>query len=128
MATLVDYIVIKDNPFELATFGSEPHTFDFELPADFVQGTGTARPVLQFVVRGNLDDDYTFQIGFNDPQELQSKSEVRYEFKNAESRIFSLHEAIDGSKLKAGTNKIYFRVNSGKVGFSDVILWFQRNA
>lgn len=80
------------------------------------------------MVRGNLDEDYTFQIGFNDPQELQSKSELRYEFKNVgTSRIFSLHEAIDGSKLKVGTNRIYFRINTGKVGFSDVVLWFQRN-
>ena len=129
MATLVDYIVIKDSPFDLSPTTTTPHTFDFDLPSDFVQGTGTAKPVLQFVVRGSLDDDYTFQIGFNDPQELQSKSELRYEFKNVEAtRIFSLHEAVDGSKLKIGSNTIYFRINTGKVGFSDVILWFQRNA
>lgn len=125
MATLVDYVVIKDSPFDLATTGSTPHFFDFELPTDYVS---SAQPVLLFVVRGTLDDDYTFQVGFNDPEELQSKSALRYEFKNVgDSRVFSLHEAVDGNRLKPGTNRVYFRVNTGKVGFSDVILWFQRN-
>ena len=124
MPTLVDYTVIKDNPFELATTGSTPHIFEFELPANYV---ATPRPVLQFVGRGNLDDDYTFQVGFNDAEELQSKSALRYEFKNVQSAAFSLHEAVDGSRRKPGANKVYYRVNTGRVGFSDVILWFQRS-
>jgi hypothetical protein len=124
MPTLVDYTVIKDQPFELATSGSTPHMFEFELPSSYAV---TVSPVLQFVVRGNLSDDYIFQVGFNDPQELQSKSSLHYEFKNVEkSRIYSLHEVVQGSVLKPGTNTIYFRVSSGKVGFSDVVLWYQR--
>lgn len=129
MPSLVDYIVIKDSPFELMPGNSEDF-FDFNLPSDYVAGTNLAKPILQFMVRGNLDDDYTFQIGFNDPQMLQSQSEVRYSFSNVpQNRIFSMHEAIDGSKLNPGANRIYFRkigVNV-KVGFSDVILWFQRS-
>jgi len=122
--TLVDYTVIKDSPFELGTSGSGPHFFDFELPASYVN---TLSPILQFVVRGNLDDDYTFQVGFNDPDELQSKAALRYVCKNVESKIVSLHEVVSGGSLAPGKNRIYFRVNTGKVGFSDVVLWFQRN-
>ncbi len=129
MDTLADYVIIRDNPFDLGTGDlTQPSTFEFDLPADYVKGTHIAKPVLQFVVRGILDDDYLFQIGFNDPQMLQSKSEVRYNFKDVpKSRIFTMHEAIDGSKLKPGKNSIYFRIIEGKVGFSDVILWFQRH-
>ena len=128
MTTLADYVVIRDNPFEIGTGDlTQPHFFDFQLPNDYVKGTNVAKPILQFVVRGNLDDDYTYQIGFNDPQMLQSKSSVRYESHNApKSRTCTLHEAIDGNKLNPGTNRVYFRINSGKVGFSDVVLWFQR--
>ena len=127
MASLVDYLVIKDGPFELKP-GNSQEIFQFNLPNDYVAGTNLAKPILQFMVRGNLDDDYIFQIGFNDPQMLQSKSEVRYTFSDvAQSRIFSMHEAINGSKLNPGNNTVYFRrIGTGKVGFSDVVLWFQR--
>ena len=38
-----------------------------------------------------------------------------------------MQEAIDGRKLNAGTtNRVYFRAVKGKCGFSDVVLWFQR--
>ncbi|WP_257666401.1 hypothetical protein [Parapedobacter tibetensis] len=128
MTTLADYLIIRDNPFEIGTGNlTQPSAFDFELPSDYVKGTNVAKPILQFIVRGILDDDYFFQIGFNDPQQLQSKSEVRYKFKDvSKSRIFTMHEAIDGSKLKPGKNRVYFRIIEGKVGFSDVVLWFQR--
>ncbi|GAB3019335.1 hypothetical protein GCM10027051_25520 [Niabella terrae] len=128
MKTLADYVVIRDSPFEIGTGNpAQPHIFEFELPGDYVKGRNIAKPVLQFIIRGFLDDDYSFQIGFNDLQELQSKSEVRYTFKDvSKSRLFTMHEAIDGIKLVPGKNRVYFRAVSGKLGFSDVILWFQR--
>lgn len=126
MATLTDYLVLHDGTFTLeGHLNAKVLTFD--LPADFVQGTNLAKPILAYKISPD-SDEMTLQAGFNDPQRLQSNSEFHITLDSRTHR--GLWEAADGSKLQPDQqNTCYFMtINGGsKVHVSDVILWFQRN-
>jgi hypothetical protein len=121
MTTLADYIVIRDTKFEL-----RPHqeqTFTFDIYEDIVRSGGSKRPIIAFFAdpSGNAKN-LRCEFEIND----QVIGDYRYS-----GGVGRGHwEVLRHENLNAGaTNTIQFRVESGEgsVGFSDVILWFQRN-
>ena len=121
MATLADYVVIRDGKFEL-----RPHqeqTYQFDVDRDIVSSGGSKRPILAFFgdQNGNAKN-LMCEIEIND-QVVKT-----YSYSGGVGREHC--EVLSHENLNAGaTNTIQFRVESGEgsVGFSDVILWFQRN-
>jgi hypothetical protein len=121
MTTLADYVVIRDTGFELRP--SQEQTYQFDLYEDIVSSGGSKRPILAFFAdpSGNAKN-LRCEIEIND-QVVKT-----YRYSGGVGREHC--EVLKHENLNAGaTNTIQFRVESGdgSVGFSDVILWFQRN-
>lgn len=121
MTTLADYVVIRDTGFELRP--GQEQTYQFDVPGDIVSAGGSKRPILAFFAdpSGNAKN-LRCEFEIND-QVVKS-----YRYSGGVGR--GHWEVLRHENLNAGaTNTIQFRVESGEgsVGFSDVILWFQRN-
>jgi len=129
MASLVDYQVLSDGSFEL-NGDLDIKFLEFSLPSDFTVGTFRAKPILMWRVKP-LSSSVRYQIGVNDPQHLQSKSEGQRTYSNAANNPDGVWEAISGEKFNAGkSNSIYFMTvnSSSRIRVNDVILWYQRGS
>ena len=120
MATIADYIVVRDIPLPLCA--GEEKVFEITLPVNVFRGPGGPKPILAYVAEPS-----------NDAADL--KYEIRIENKKIKGGSFTggmirgLWEAFQfpGNGIEI---KISFKVTSGtgKIEFQDIILWFQRVA
>lgn len=128
MATMTDYQILHDGPFELSG-NLNSKSGQFELPSDFTVGTNRAKPVLTYIINCR-SDSARVHGSVNNPQLLQSQSDIQLTFNNPPHFDFGLWEAISGTKFESGeTNTWHFQtVGSGsRVVIRDVILWYQRD-
>ena len=134
MASLADYIVLSDGPFEIdSNPGGAPSTriLEFNLPSNFIVGTNRARPILSYV-HNFISNNGSVGVWIN-PQFplLQSQRDHLLTWNNPPHMDVGLWEAIQGTRFQAGQeNRIVFAMqeaNSGRVRFRDVVLWIQRD-
>lgn len=127
MATVADYIVMSDAEVTLvpnpSTGRPGEHRFSFTLPNAAELSSSRQRALLMFRLRTeagsiNAEIDVNARRQRNLPQ-IQSPL------------TRTLHEVVDQSGLRHGSNDLLFRVVGGdsnaKLFVSDVILWFQRD-
>ncbi len=120
MPSVADYVVIRDTKFELRR--DHEQTFTFNVPENIVVSGGSRRPIIAYFAdpSGNAKN-LRCEIEIND--QIVST----YSYSGGVGR--GHFEVLRHTNLNAGdTNTIQFRVESGEgsIGFSDVILWFQR--
>lgn len=131
MPSMTDYVVLSDGSFELDTVpasgSSDEKILTFDLPSDFTVGTNLAKPLLAYIINF-VSDDGAVGIWINPEFPLrQTTRDHNLTWNNAHHADSGLWEAILGTKLKAGAqNKIVFNLDSGRVRFRDVVLWYQR--
>lgn len=121
MTTLADYSVIRDTKFRLQS--GEARTFTFGMYSDIVGSGGSKRPIISFFAdpSGNARN-LKYKVFLNGQQI------VDYSYTGGVGRAHQ--EVLQHDNVNVGeTNLMEFRVESGEgsVGFSDVVLWFQRN-
>ena len=116
MATLADYIVINDGEFSLNP--GESQTFHDDVPADVVEGTNRAKPILAFKAWATPAGG-SFEVEVNDT--------IIYGPTISGGDIRGLWETFPGTVLNPGiTNTVQFRATNNKIWFADVVLWLQR--
>lgn len=135
MATMADYQVLSDGPFEIDSIvdGFNPvfKTLSFDLPGNFTQGTNRARPILQFIF-GALSRDGRFSYWVNVPQDrtLSTSPTGSHFWPERVGPEISTWECLQGDKFRAGArNTIVFGFAPGQnatVRIRDVVLWYQR--
>lgn len=123
MPTIADYIVIKDNTFELAT-GESRNFGSIFIPSDLVPGTAKAKAILQYKARPLTNPPFA------------GSTELKVEFNGFDVQgikltldtIHGLWETFPATILNADSsaNFVQFRAEIGPVRIADVILWFQR--
>jgi hypothetical protein len=121
MTSLADYKVIRDTKFSLRP--GQERSFEFSIYRDTVGSGGSKRPVLSYFADPSGDArNLTYRIFLNGTEI------ANYSYSGGVGR--GHQEVLSHGSINAGeTNVLEFRVQSGEgsVGFSDVILWFQRN-
>lgn len=112
-----DYVMIKDGKFGLKI--DETKTLEFDLPADVRK---MCHSVLMY-----LCDPLQNALNLKYKVEINGKEADRGTLSSGVPR--SIHEAIQKNRLKHGKNTLTFKVNSGtgKVYFSDIILFYKRS-
>jgi hypothetical protein len=120
MPSLADYVIIRDSKFEL--WKHQEQVFQFDLDGNIVSSGGSKRPIIAFFADPSSNAALlTCEIEIND----QVVKTYRYSggVGREHCEVLSHENLIPGE-----TNRIRFRVvaGDGSVGFSDVILWFQR--
>jgi hypothetical protein len=133
MASMTDYMVLSDDPFELSDSPSGPgdvKELEFDLPDNFTVGTFRGKPILAFVI--NPVSDNVSVGGWVNPegpniQLTQSTQDVSLSWDGDFHFDQALWEAIDGRKFnKGGHNSVFFKAWDGRVWIRDVVLWYQR--
>jgi hypothetical protein len=115
MASIVDYMVISDGSFALNP--GESKTFGLPVPANYVEGTHRARPILAFKVWATPSGG-SFEVEVNDTEVYRSTV--------SGGDVRGLWEIFSGTILRPGTdNTVQFRSTENKIWYSDVVLWFQ---
>ena len=121
MTTLADYKVVRDTKFNLRS--GQEESFELVLPGDLVRSGNSKRPMISFFADPSGDaQDLKCRI------EVNGQRVVSYTYSGGVGRQHT--EVLRHDQLNSGeTNRIQFRVESGRgsVGFSDVVLWYQRN-
>lgn len=121
MPTLTDYRVLQDSSFELDP-NNDTHVINFNMPADFVSGTNLAKPILAFIVRPVVESSVQITQG------LDAGNILTTTFQPSSRR--GLWEPFSGSMLFPGAaNELWFELLNGvgRVRFSKVVLWYQRD-
>lgn len=77
MASMTDYMVLHDGPFELKGH-LDSKSVEFTLPSDFTVGTKFGKPILAFIFNPRLDD-VKLHGGIN-TNGLQSQSEIQLSY------------------------------------------------
>ena len=119
MPRVSDYGIITDSKFTLQTGGDIDRDFDFSLESG---AHFPSRAILQFVLFvGSNASNLRFEVTIN------GSSQIDYTFSGY--RVNTLHEVVDANVLKAGNNKITFRIlsGSGTLEFGDIVLHYQRD-
>lgn len=121
MATVADYLVIRDDSFTLGN--NQERTLSFSLGSIVSDNDGARRPFLAFMLDSSSNaSNLAVTIEVND-QPIRS-------FQISNDAALGVWEVFGSNILNInGNNTIQFRVESGvgTVTFSDVILWFQQN-
>ncbi len=123
MSTIADYIVIRDNIFELAP-GEDKRFGSLFIPADRVPGTAKAKAILQYKARPltkpPLAAATELTVNFNGTTVQSIKLSI--------DTIHGLWETFPATILNADSsaNFVQFRAEIGPVRLADVILWYQR--
>ena len=131
MPSMADYAALTTQSFELTDDFPQPgeKVFTVNLPSDFAPGTSSGRPVLSYVVNFRSNEG---SMGVWVNPDLPLKQSQRVEtltWQNPPHFDQGLWNVIDGTRFKAGENKIVFALqdaDKGTVRFRDVVLWFQR--
>jgi hypothetical protein len=119
MATVADYLAIRDASVTLQTGG------DIDWQTDFNLGSAARLDqsmILQwfYVSQENASNlSYRFRINGHNIRTI-----------NVTGNFFaSIHEILGGSNLVHGENTLEVRIvgGSGRVDVSDIVLWFQRD-
>ena len=111
---VADYKIIKTGPVVLKVGGDIDKTFEFVLP----KATEPEAAILSFLLLGSNDLQLRIDInGDTVSDRLHSPGGV--------DRCI---QQVVGPVLKDGKNEITFTTVKGEVRFSNVILWFQRQA
>lgn len=132
MPTLVDYAVLSDGAFEIdstpANSIPDQKILEFDVPSDFLQGVGTARPVLTYVVK-YVNDDGSFGVWVDAKFPLkQSTRDHTLSWGNSDNHEKGMWECVQGTKFEPGERiKIVFGCIKGRARIRDVVLWFQRD-
>lgn len=121
--TLCDYLILSDGSVKNGV------NLLFNLPSDFVKGTNVAKPLLQFRIDPEGESNIWIHVNEAASDPKQSNAEAIFNLTKGDHRV--LHEALDGSKFKAGAeNRITIFTapggGSASVFISDVVLFFQR--
>jgi hypothetical protein len=121
MPSLADYRVIRDGSFELSR--DQEQTFTFFVDADAVSSGGSRRPIITYFADPSSGADrLRCEIEIND------QIVGTYTYSGGVGRGHS--EVLRHDNLSPGIeNSIQFRVESGagRIRFSDIVLWYQRN-
>lgn len=117
MPTYVDYKVLWDGVFELDS-ENQDHFLEFTMPNNLVHGTDLAKPILAFIVRPVEETQVGIRVNHTDILSETYAPSVRRAF----------WEPFSGKLLGTGdsNNQIRFHLDSGRVRFSEVVLWYQR--
>ncbi len=122
--TIADYQVLRDGNFTLDSGHNDVETFNFTVPDDLHRSTQTKRrAILNFVMRPVEDSKITVQLHRTDVM-------LRRSFSASHTRmhqeVFDINHALstDGGVPASGA-EVMFNVPSGKVVFSDVVIWYQ---
>jgi hypothetical protein len=134
VATLTDYLVLRDASFEIDAALDSERGFEFSLDADFTAGTALARPLVAFIVNPLSDGARMEVVVASDPggtegffQKLDVVSTLGFGGDPAGDR--GLWEAFSGTLLTPGArNAVTFRALEGRLRLRDVVLWHQRAA
>lgn len=123
ITSLTDYLSLQDPTFDRAA----PAGFEinFNLPSDCILANDSRRPILIYTVIP--DNSVNYRVEVNGPADPPAGHPSIQDHKLLGEHVFrTVHEAINGSVLRAGENTIFFRVLQGRAKFSDVVLMFQR--
>ena len=130
ITTLSDYLTLQDGS---RRFDGTPNAIDltFQLPDDFVTGTGVAKPVIQFKYRARQETD--LQLWIN-PDNSGQNVQINVTF-DASNVVRTYHEFLNGNAFVPGQqNRIRFILmehsvfdnDNNDISISDVLLTFQR--
>jgi hypothetical protein len=121
MTSLADYMVIRDTKFSLRA--GQQRSFNFSMYADTVGSGGSKRPILSYFADPSGDaSSLAYRVFLNGTRIAD------YSYTGGVGR--GHQEVLRHDNINTGeTNVLEFRVESGagSVGFSDVVMWFQRN-
>lgn len=112
---VASYEVILDRPLSLAVGEDIDQSYDFELPSDVM----TDRPAVLSILLHSVDETAHLTVEIN-------KTTV-YHGHPGSSAPRSFHEVV-GPVVTSGDNEINFTVATGGIVFSDVVLWYARDA
>ena len=133
--TIADYMVLNDGPFEIDSVpdGTIPvaKNLTFDLPNDFVVGTGRAKPILQFIFAAkSTDGKFAYWVNVGDTGLTESARHGSHFWPERVGPEVSTWECLHGELFNAGqSNRIRFGFPPGwnaRVIIRDVVLWFQR--
>jgi hypothetical protein len=125
MATIADYLVLRDGTFDLES-GEHLELDPFFPPDDLVTGSGSANAILCYKARPLPQAPFTPQVDLK----------ILLKFQNLEietvtiqdDSVRGLWEVFPAGKLSSTVGNIFiFESESGRVRISDVVLWYQRN-
>ena len=122
MAKIADYVVIRDNSFEINEL-DHMQDFTFFVNNDLVKRGNASRAILGFNIVSLGNSNGEIQISSNIPAIGNIGK-----FVIAGKHRHAFWETFSANNLKAGENNIIrFDRLKGKVRISDVILWYQRD-
>ena len=124
MPTIADYIVIRDNSFELAV-GESRNFGSLFIPADRVAGTAKAKAILQYKARPLTNQPFAATTDLT----VKFNGATVQGIKLTLDTVHGLWETFPATILNADSsaNFVQFRAEIGPVRIADVILWFQRS-
>ncbi|MEM8571878.1 MAG: hypothetical protein AAGG56_13375 [Pseudomonadota bacterium] len=124
--TITDYQVLRDGRFTLDSGLNDVETLTFAVPDDLHLSTSGARKaVLMFKLEPQLDSQVTVRLhGGLILSNMSFPESVRH----AHHETFDIAALLTPlSSVPAQGAEVLFNVPSGRVQFSDIVIWYQIN-
>jgi hypothetical protein len=122
--TIADYQVLRDGTFTLDSGLNDVETFTFSVPDDLHSATsGQRKAVLTFNLRPTRDSEVTVRLHTTNIMLVRdfSRSHTRMH-----QEVFDINQILNtGGGVPAAGAQVLFNVPSGRVIFSDVVIWYQ---
>lgn len=141
MANFADYKVIESNTFHLNHDSGSPgdillsKEISFSLPEEYVAGTRRAKPVLQFLVKPQIANSKLFIFANSSPNYISggridlsnNRNHVVYQASIEDGPLRMVSTIFAGSHLRAGSNDLFFAIETGAAHWIDnIVLFYQR--
>jgi hypothetical protein len=125
MATIADYMVLRDGTFDLES-GESRELAPFFPPDDLVQGSSSANAILCYKARPLPQAPFTPQVDLKITLKFQAFEIETVQIQD--DTVRGLWEVFPAAQLSSTVGNVFvFRSESGRVRISDVVLWYQRN-